>query len=81
MAFFFLKLGLQNILDHHYLAMTLVAYHTIRTDTKYEGIPTYIKNVYKSRKLNHCSGIYNSFEACTIEPNISANFCIAVLDI
>ena len=57
------------------------AYHTIRTDKNCGGISTYIKSVYKSRKLNHCSGIYNSFEACTIEPNISANFCIAVLDI
>ena len=53
----------------------------MRTDRKCGGVSMYVKSAYKSSKMSQCSGIYDHFEACTVEVNINTNFSIFIIGI
>ena len=53
----------------------------MRTDRKCGGVSMYVKSTYKSSKISQCSGIYDHFEACTVEVNINTNFSIFIIGV
>ena len=54
-------------------------YHTVRQNKKGGGVSIYVRNKYKSSKLNNLSGIYSTFEACTVILKVNESFEIYIV--
>ena len=54
-------------------------YHTVRPIRKGGGVSIYVKNGYRSSKLNKLSGIYSTFEVCATVIKINETFELYVV--
>ena len=54
-------------------------YHTVRPIRKGGGVSIYVKNGYRSSKLNKLSGIYSTFEVCATVVKINEAFELCVV--